>query len=106
MKAITVKNDNIKSQIEDCFGKAKYFCLVENDPNKIEFAVNPGNDLEKGSGKKAVSYLVKRGVKTIMSRNYGLTAKKMLDKHNIQTVIVPPKYESLFQLLKMIKPEN
>jgi predicted Fe-Mo cluster-binding NifX family protein len=106
MKAITVKDDNIKSQLEDCFGKAKYFCLVENDPNKIEFVLNPGNSSAKGSGKKAVLCLLERGVKTIISRNYGLTAKKMLDKHNIQTVIVPPKYERLFQLLKIIKTEN
>lgn len=106
MKAITVKDNNINSHIEDCFGKTKYFCLVDDSSNKIDFAVNPGNVSEKDSGKKAVSFLVNKGVKTILSRNYGLVSKKLLDKHKIQTVIIPSKYESLKQLLQIIKQEK
>jgi len=103
MKAITVKEDNINSPLEDCFGKAKYFCFVEDNPEKIEFVLNPGNDLMKGSGEKAVSYLIEKGVEIVISRNYGITVKKILNKHNIQTVIIPEKYESLSQILQMLK---
>ena len=103
MKAITVKEDNLNSPLEDCFGKAKYFCFIDNDPEKIEFSLNPGYDSLKGSGKKAVSYLLKRGVETVISRNYGITVKKMLNKHSIQTVIIPEKYESLSQILRKFK---
>ena len=103
MKAITVKEDNINSPLEDCFGKAKYFCFVDNDPEKIEFSINPGNNLLKGSGKKAISYLLERGVETVISRNYGITVKKILNKHNIQTVIIPSKYKKLSEILKIFK---
>jgi predicted Fe-Mo cluster-binding NifX family protein len=103
MKAITVKEDNINSPLEDCFGKAKYFCFVEENPDIIEFVLNPGYDLLKGSGKKAVSYLIEKGVEIVISRNYGITVKKILNKHNIQTVIIPEKYESLSQILQMLK---
>ena len=103
MKAITVKEDNKNSPLEDCFGKAKYFCFVDNDTEKIEFVLNPGYDSLKGSGKKAVSYLHKRGVETVISRNYGITVKKILNKHNIQTVIIPSKYKKLSEILKIFK---
>ena len=72
MKAITVKENNINSPLEDCFGKAKYFCFVDNNPEKIEFSINPGYDLMKKLREKAASYLLKRGVETVISRNYKL----------------------------------
>ena len=103
MKAITVKEDNINSPLEDCFGKAKYFCFVEDNPEKIEFVLNPGNDLMKGSGEKAVSYLIEKGVEIVISRNYGITVKKILNKHNIQTVIIPSKYKKLSEILQIFK---
>jgi predicted Fe-Mo cluster-binding NifX family protein len=103
MKAITVKEDNTNSPLEDCFGKAKYFCLVDNDLDNIGFVLNPGYDSLKGSGKKAVSYLHKRGVETVISRNYGITVKKILNKHNIQTVIIPSKYKNLSEILQIFK---
>ena len=106
MKAITVKEDNINSPFEDCFGKAKYFCIIEDNPDKIEFVLNPGNDLMKGSGIKAVKYLYKRGVESVMSRNYGVAVKRMLNKHKIQTVIIPQKYESLTQILEMMRQKT
>ncbi|HEY5535731.1 MAG TPA: NifB/NifX family molybdenum-iron cluster-binding protein [Ignavibacteria bacterium] len=103
MKAITVKEDNINSPLEDCFGKAKYFCFVEENPDIIEFVLNPGYDLLKGSGKKAVSYLIEKGVEIVISRNYGITVKKILNKHNIQTVIIPSKYKKLSEILQIFK---
>jgi len=106
MKAITVKENNINSPLEDCFGKTKYFCFVEDDPKNIEFVLNPGNNILKHSGQKAVNYLQSKGVSSVLSKNFGMTVKKMLDKHNIQTIIVPSKYEKLSQLLKIIKPDN
>ncbi len=103
MKAITVKEDNINSPLEDCFGKAKYFCFVKDKPENIEFVLNPGYNSLKGSGKKAVSYLHKKRVEIVISRNYGITVKKLLNKHNIQTVIIPSKYKKLSEILQIFK---
>jgi predicted Fe-Mo cluster-binding NifX family protein len=103
MKAIAVKEDNINSLLEDCFGKAKYYCFVDDNPDKIAFALNPGYDLINSSGKQAVAYLLTKGVTTVLSRNYGVSVKKILNKHNIQTVIIPQKYESLTQILEKMR---
>ncbi|MFA7359760.1 MAG: NifB/NifX family molybdenum-iron cluster-binding protein [Candidatus Kapaibacterium sp.] len=103
MKVVTVKEDNLNSPIEDCFGKTKFFCFIKDDINNIEFVSNPGNDFLKNSGKKAVTFLHSRGVTSVMSGNYGMTVKKMFDKHKIQTIIIPAKYKNLTQLLKILK---
>lgn len=106
MKVITVKEDKLNSPIEDCFGKTKFFCFFDEDINKIEFISNPGNSILKNSGKKAVAFLHSMSVTSVMSRNYGITVKKMLDKHKIQTIIIPAKYENLTQLLKILKQNS
>ena len=106
MKAITVKENNPNSPIEDCFGKTRYFCLFDDSAGKIEFVLNPGNNLPAYSGKKAVAFLVSLGVTSVISGNYGITVKKLLDKHGIQTVIIPSKYETLSQLLGVMKPPD
>ncbi len=106
MKAITVKENNTNSPIEDCFGKTRYFCLIDDLSCKIEFVLNPGNNLPSHSGKKAVAFLASLGVTSVISGNYGITVKKLLDKHGIQTVIIPSRYETLSQLLGVMKPAD
>lgn len=102
IKAITVKENKITSEFEDCFGKAKYFCFLD-EFNNYTFIENPGVSEEQHSGKKAVEFIRSKGVCIIISRNYGLSVKKLLDKYKIQTVIVPEKYKQLSQLLKNIR---
>ncbi|MFA5403586.1 MAG: NifB/NifX family molybdenum-iron cluster-binding protein [Ignavibacteria bacterium] len=95
MIAITVKENNINSEINDCFGKSEYFFLFNNENKKHKFIKNPGKEVNKMSGKKAALFLIKEGVNTIVSTNFGAEVKKLFDKHNIQMVIASNKYKYL-----------
>lgn len=95
MIAITVKNSNINSQLYDCFGKSEYFFLYDSKKEKYEFIKNPGKDSKKMSGKKAATFLIDKGVKTIITTNLGSGVKKLFDKNNIQIVIVSKMYKTL-----------
>jgi len=101
MKAISVKNNDLYSLVEDCFGKAKYFCIITGD-KEPEFLKNPGYDLNKNSGIKAVEFLNKKNVKTVISGNFGISAKKKLDEYKMQIVLVPAKYHTLKELLELV----
>ena len=79
---------------------------AKKDFNKLKFISNPGNELLKNSGKKAVTFLHSMGVTSVMSGNYGITVKKMLDKYKIQTVIIPAKYINLTQLLEIVSKNS
>jgi predicted Fe-Mo cluster-binding NifX family protein len=100
MKAISVKNNDLNSPVEDCFGKAKYFCIINGD-KEPEFLENPGYVLNKDSGIKAVEFLNKKNVKTVISGNFGISAKKKLDEFKMQIVLVPVKYRTVGELLKL-----
>lgn len=95
MIAITVKENNEKSILELCFGKSEYFFLYDPVKNESSFVINPGKMTNKNSGKKAASFLVKTGVKTVFSSNFGVPVKKIFDKHKVQMVIASNKYKTL-----------
>jgi predicted Fe-Mo cluster-binding NifX family protein len=98
MIAISVKENNKKSILEMCFGKSEYFFLYDQVKNRSSFVINPGKMVKKNSGKKAASFLVKTGVKTVFSSNFGVPVKKIFDKNKVQMVILSDKFKSLDEI--------
>ncbi|MBI5403997.1 MAG: NifB/NifX family molybdenum-iron cluster-binding protein [Ignavibacteriae bacterium] len=102
MTAVTVKENNIKSPVESCFGKSEFFYLINLKTGEKKFIKNPHKDINKNSGRKAAMMLIKEGVSTVISSNFGIPVKKLFDKHKIQMVIIPEGISSL-PLLKLRK---
>lgn len=95
MIAVTVKENNRKSPIESCFGKSEYFCFYDLKTHDISFVKNHLKELNKNSGKNAALFLIKKGVKTVFSSNFGINVKKLFDKHKIQMVIISDDIKTL-----------
>ena len=93
--AISVNGNNIEAGIEECFGKSHYFFIADIPQKNFEFIKNPAMDLPKMSGKKAAMHLARIGVKAIFSGNFGVEVKKILDKNDIQIVILNPNFKFL-----------
>lgn len=102
MTAVTVKECNKNSLIESCFGKSEYFYAMDFKTGKEQFIKNQHKDAKKNSGKKAAMMLIKEGVSTVISSNFGIPVKKLFDKHKIQMVIIPEDINSLAQI-KLVK---
>jgi predicted Fe-Mo cluster-binding NifX family protein len=98
MIAITVSEDKVNSRIEECFGKSEYFFVYDESTNKSVFYKNSARDLPKNSGKKAAEFLIKKGVKSVFSSNFGVPVKKLFDKHGVQMVLLSPLIKSLRDL--------
>jgi len=95
MIAVTVKENNINSGIELCFGKSEYFFVFDIKTKKYSFIKNSCKELQNNSGKKAVMLLKKLGVKTVFSSNFGVLVKKLFDKYKVQMVILSPQIKYL-----------
>jgi predicted Fe-Mo cluster-binding NifX family protein len=95
MTAISVEENNVNTKLEECFGKSHYFLLASPKTNQYEFIINPGVKSIKMSGVKAAKFLVKCGVKTVISSNFGVSVKKIFDKNKVQIVILSKKYNFL-----------
>jgi predicted Fe-Mo cluster-binding NifX family protein len=95
MTAITVSENIKNAKIEDCFGKSEYFFIINKQTKEYHFEKNPAKALLKHSGQKAALFLIKKGVKTIISSNFGVPVKKLFDKNNVQMVIISSKIKNL-----------
>lgn len=93
--AVAVTDCSMESGIEACFGKAKYFFVADTESGKSEFAENPGLKSNESAGLKAAKFLIKLGVKTVISSNFGAAVKEEFDKNNVRIVIVSDKFKYL-----------
>jgi predicted Fe-Mo cluster-binding NifX family protein len=93
--AISVTEENLNSKLEECFGKSHFFLLIDSKSKKYRFVKNPGVEFSKFSGKKAALFLVRNGVKTIVSSNFGAFVKKIFDKNKVQMVIISSRIKYL-----------
>ena len=80
MIAITVSENIKNAKIEDCFGKSEYFFIIDKQTKESYFEKNPAKELLKNSGREAALFLIKKGVKTVISANFGVPVKKLFDK--------------------------
>jgi predicted Fe-Mo cluster-binding NifX family protein len=103
MTAITVKENKRNSPIESCFGKSEYFYICDSNNGKEYFIPNPHKNAAKNSGKKAAMMLIKEGVSTVISSNFGVQVKKMFDKYKIQLVIISEDIKTLDRISKRKK---
>jgi len=95
LTAIAVKEANLNTKLEDCFGKSGYFFIADPGNKKFEFVKNPGLELKKMSGRHAALFLARNKITTVISSNFGASVKKVFDKNKIRLVILSPKYKLL-----------
>lgn len=95
MTAVAVSENVSNAKVEECFGKSEYFFIIDEQNKKSYFAKNPAKGLPKNSGKEAALFLIKEGVTTVISANFGVAVKRIFDKNKVQMVIISPDIESL-----------
>jgi len=89
MKTIITSSDNkISAAFDKRFGRAVWFCLYDELSGKVEFIENAHQNSSNGAGTKAAEKAVELNVKKIISGDFGPKAKDLLDKFEIQMVIL------------------
>ncbi len=86
--AIASDKQDIKSLIDERFGRCNYFYIYDTDTKKGDFFENPYKDGNQGVGTKIVEFLANKSVNEVFAVEVGDKAQTMLDKLNIKTNIV------------------
>jgi len=84
--AITCKDNNLDSMIDQRFGRCKYFLIVDIDKNKItktEAVLNEGAEQGHGAGIKAAEQIGELNVESLLTGQLGPNATAVLDKLGI-----------------------
>ncbi|WP_339739400.1 NifB/NifX family molybdenum-iron cluster-binding protein [uncultured Sunxiuqinia sp.] len=100
--AITATGNTPNSKVDSRFGRCSYFAIYDMDANQTEFIQNPNKDAASGAGPAAVQLIAKRGVKQVISGEFGGKAKSILEDLNIQMIMLNGPEKSIQEVLDLM----
>ena len=100
---ITSTGNNLNSKFDKRFGRAAWFCVYDQSTHETAFYENKNINAGHGAGTKASEKMVELQVTKIISGDFGPKAKELLDKFNIQMVIVQDDNATVQDIINKIK---
>ncbi|NBC82952.1 MAG: dinitrogenase iron-molybdenum cofactor biosynthesis protein [Bacteroidetes bacterium] len=101
--AITSSNNNVSARFDKRFGRAEWICLYNDETRQIEFMKNRHTNLNNGAGTKTAEKMISLQVDRIISGDFGPKAKNLLDKFEIQVVVVRENNLTVEDIIQRIK---
>jgi len=95
--------DNLDSGFDLRFGRAGWFCLLNEETGETTFYENDNKEASHGAGTKAVEKVVELGAARVISGDFGPEAKEHLEKLNIQMIILSDDSLSIADIIDSIK---
>ena len=100
---ISSTGDNLDSGFDLRFGRAGWFCLLDEETGETRFYENENLEATHGAGTKAVEKVVELDVTRVISGDFGPKAKELLEKFNIQMVLLSDDSKSIADIVDSIK---
>ena len=100
---ISSTGNNLDSGFDLRFGRAGWFCLLDEETGETSFHENENKDASHGAGTKAVVKVVELGASRVISGDFGPKAKELLEKFNIQMVLLSDDSKSIADITDGIK---
>ncbi len=83
---ITSVSDNLNTEFDKRFGRAAWFCVLDESTGEVSFVKNEYADNDQGAGTKVAALMVELGVKKVISGHFGPKAQEVLKKFDVQMV--------------------
>ena len=100
---ISSTGNNLDSGFDLRFGRAGWFCLLNEETGETTFHENVNAEASHGAGTKAVEKVVELGATKVISGDFGPKAKELLEKFNIQMILLSDDSKSIADIIDGIK---
>jgi len=100
--AITSTGNSTESRLDKRFGRCKYFAFYDTGTRDLEFFANTNAESLDGAGPAAVQFVAAKGVEKIISGEFGLKIKSLLDSLQIQMIIVKDENKTVKDIIEML----
>ena len=100
---ISSTGNKLDSGFDLRFGRAGWFCLLDEETGETSFYENENKEASHGAGTKAVEKVVELGATRVISGDFGPKAKELLEKFNIQMVLLSDDSKSIADIADSIK---
>lgn len=100
---ITSSGNSVEAIFDRRFGRAAWFCIYEEGTEKLEFIENEHVNANNGAGTKAAEKMIELGAGKIISGDFGPKAKELLDKFNIQLIMMDENDARIVDIIEKLK---
>jgi predicted Fe-Mo cluster-binding NifX family protein len=100
--AITSSGNSLNETIDSRFGRCNYFFVYDTETKIMEFIPNSNKDKQEGSGPAAVELLAAKKVEKIISGDFGIKVKPLLDRLKIQMIVLKDSEKTLQDIVSML----
>lgn len=104
--AITSTGDSPESLVDRRFGRCHYFVIYDTSTGGFEVIPNPNSDKVEGAGVGSVNLVAEKGVKKVVSGEFGAKVKSLFDQLQIQLVSVPDQSKKVSEIIELLKQQN
>jgi predicted Fe-Mo cluster-binding NifX family protein len=100
--AITSTGQSLESTIDQRFGRCAFFVIYDTETGGVEILPNPNRDAEEGAGPASVQLVASKEVKKIVSGEFGVKIKSLLDSLKIQMVVYKGPEKTVKSVIYML----
>lgn len=100
--AITSTGNSLDSKMDQRFGRCAYFVIYDTSSDGFEFIPNPGKNSPEGAGPAAAQLVASRDVKKVISGEFGIKIKSLLDRLKIQMIVLREPDKTISQIIEML----
>ena len=100
--AITSTGNTLESKLDQRFGRCSVFVIYDPETKGIEFLPNPNIEAEEGAGPASVQLVASRNVNKIISGEFGIRIKSLLDSLKIQMIVLKKSEKSVGEIIEML----
>ena len=101
--AITSTGESLESRLDQRFGRCAFFVIYDTETGGVEILPNPNKDAVEGAGPASVRLVASKDVKKIISGEFGVNIKPLLDNPKIQMVAIREPERTVKSVIDMLK---
>lgn len=104
--AITSTGQSLESTIDQRFGRCAFFVIYDTETGGVEILPNPNRDAEEGAGPASVQLVASKDVQKIVSGEFGVKIKSLLDSLKIQMVVYKEPEKTVKSVIYMLNNQE
>ncbi len=100
--AITSAGNSPESQLDSRFGRCSYFVIFDTESKSTEFIPNPNKENLDGAGPASAHLVASRGVKKVISGEFGSKVKSLFDSLQIQLIVLNDSDKNIGEIIELL----
>jgi len=100
--AIASSGNTLEAILDKSFGRCAYFVIFDTENQAIEFIPNPNKDVEENAGPASVQLIASKSVSKIVSHEFGMKIKPLLDSMKIQMIVLKEPGKQIREIIGML----